>query len=346
MEALVTGGREFHSGPSGFETVLAGDIGGTTTRIGLFAVSKGRCRLIVGRDFSSRDYEGLEEVLEDFLKGRKEVDSACFGVAGPVLGRIVRLTNLPWVIRTESLREKFSFRRVAMINDLVANAYGIRMLQKGDFEVLNVGKAGKGNVALISAGTGLGEAFLFWDGRRHVPSPSEGGHADFGPRNELEVKLFRYLFSRLGHVSYERILSGEGIFNIYQFLRSLKRSGREPVWLTKKMEQEDPAAVISEMARRKKDGVCAKALDLFTSIYGGAAGNLALQILAVGGVYIGGGIAPRVVWKMKDGTFMKAFVDKGRYSDLLGRIPVKVIMNDRAALLGAAAHAVNLLAES
>ena len=346
MEALVTRRSEFRSGPSGFETILAGDIGATTTRIGLFSVSRGRCRLLRGRDFSSKDYEGLEEVLEDFLKGRKEVTSACFGVAGPVLGPTVRLTNLPWVIRTEFLRKKFSFRKVAVINDLVANSYGISMLRKGDFEVLNVGEVRKGNVALISAGSGLGEALLFWDGKRHMPSPSEGGHADFGPRNELEVKLLRYLISRLGHVSYERILSGEGILNIYQFLRSSKRSGREPGLLARRMEREDPAAVISEMARRKKDGVCVKALDLFTSVYGAAAGNLALQVLAVGGVYLGGGIAPRVVWKLKDGTFMKAFVDKGRYSDLMGRIPVKVILNDRAALLGAAAHAMYLLEES
>ena len=346
MEALVTRGSEFRSGPSGFEPVLAGDIGGTMTRIGLFAVSKGRCRLIHEKDFSSRDYEGLEEVLEDFLKGRKEVASACFGVAGPVLGQTVRLTNLPWVIRTESLRKKFSFRKVAVINDLVANAYGIPMLRKDDFEILNAGKVKKGNVALISAGTGLGESLLFWDGRRHVPSPSEGGHVDFGPRNELEMKLLRYLFSRLGHVSYERILSGEGIINIYQFLRSSKRFGREPEWLAKKMEREDPAAVISETARLKRNGLCVKALDLFASIYGAAGGNLALQVLAVGGVYIGGGIAPKVVWKLKDGTWMKAFVDKGRYSDVLGQIPVKVIMNDRAALLGAAAHATGLLEES
>jgi glucokinase len=232
---------------------------------------------------------------------------------------------------------------VEVINDLVANAYGISILKKSDFEILNVGKIKNGNQALISAGTGLGEAILFWDGQQHVPSPSEGGHAEFGPRNHLEMELFHYLSDYFDHVSYERVLSGDGLFHIYQFLKDSKRFGKEPPWLFEKMKSEDPAEVISEMARLKKNKLCMKALDLFTSIYGAAAGNLALQVMAVGGVFIGGGIAPRIIWKLKDRTFMKAFKEKGRLSHIVVPIPVKVIMNERTALLGAASRAIALL---
>jgi glucokinase len=264
-------------------------------------------------------------------------------VAGPVTEEVIIATNLPWWIDIQSLQKVLLLKKVEVINDLVANAYGISVLKKKDFEILNMGKTKKGNQALISAGTGLGEAILFWDGKQHVPSPSEGGHAEFGPRNHLEMELFHYLSDRFDHVSYERVLSGEGLFHIYQFLKNSKRSGGEPSWLSEKMKLEDPAEVISEMARLKKNNLCMKALDLFTSIYGSAAGNLALQVMAVGGVYIGGGIAPKIIWKLKDGTFMKAFKAKGRLSRIVAHIPVKVIMNDRTALLGAASRAMALL---
>jgi glucokinase len=233
-------------------------------------------------------------------------------------------------------------KKMEVINDLVANAYGISVLKKRDLETLNVGKARKGNQALISAGTGLGEAILFWDGKQHVPSPSEGGHIEFGPRNRLEMGLFNYLSERFDHVSYERVLSGEGLFHLYQFLRDSKGFGSEPPWLSEKMKEEDPAEVISDMARLKKNRLCSEALDLFTSIYGAAAGNLALQVMAVGGVFVGGGIAPKIIWKLKDGTFVKAFKDKGRLSHIVAHIPVRVIMNDKTALLGAASRAADL----
>jgi glucokinase len=184
---------------------------------------------------------------------------------------------------------------------------------------------------------------LFWDGQHHVPSPSEGGHAEFGPRNHVELELFHYLSDRFDHVSYERVLSGEGLFHIYQFLKDSKRFGSEPSWLSKKMSEDDPAEVISEMARSEKNRLCMKALDLFASIYGAAAGNLALQVMAVGGVFIGGGIAPKIIWKLKNGTFMKAFKDKGRLSHIVVHIPIKVIMNERTALLGAASRAMVLV---
>jgi glucokinase len=325
------------------EIVLAGDVGGTKTRLGLFEVTRNHLRLLLEKIYLSKNYKGLENILGDFLKGKQGIASACFGVAGPVTQEIIIATNLPWWIDIQSLQKTLPIQKVEVINDLVANAYGISVLKKSDFEILNVGKIRKGNQALISAGTGLGEAILFWDGERHVPSPSEGGHAEFGPRNHLELELFHYLSERFDHVSYERVLSGEGLSHIYQFLKDSKRFGGEPSWLLDKMKQEDPAEVISETARLKKNKLCSKALDLFTSIYGAAAGNLALQVMAVGGVFIGGGIAPKIIWKLKDGTFMKAFKNKGRLSHIVAPIPVKVIMNEKTALLGAASRAMALL---
>lgn len=325
--------------------VLAGDVGGTKTRVGLFRVTRRHFRRIFEKTFPSRDYLGLEEILRDFMKEQKEIGAACFGVAGPVIEGKVIATNLPWRLDRQSLRKNLSLEKVELINDLVGNAYGIAVLKKNDFEVLNPGKIIDGNAALLAAGTGLGQAILFWNGSRHLPSPSEGGHVEFGPRNDLEMGLFRYLSGRFGHVSYERVLSGTGLLHIYQFLRDSERFGDEPEWLFKKMAQEDPALVISETARLKKNRICMAALDLFSSIYGAAAGNLALQVMAVGGIYIGGGIAPKIVSKLKDGTFMKAFKDKGRLSEFVAHIPVRVIMNEGTALLGAASRAVELLNE-
>jgi glucokinase len=323
--------------------ILAGDVGGTNTRLGLFEITRGRLRLLFEKTYLSKNYKGLENILVDFVRGQRVIAAACFGVAGPVTEEVIVATNLPWWIDVQLLQKGLSLKKVEVINDLVANAYGISVLKKGDFEILNAGKIRKGTQALISAGTGLGEAILFWDGKQYVPSPSEGGHAEFGPRNHLEMELFNYLSDRFDHVSYERVLSGEGLFHIYQFLKDSKRFGSEPSWLSEKMKGEDPPEVISEMARFRKNKLCWKALDLFTSIYGAAAGNLALQVMAIGGVYVGGGIAPKIIWKLKDGTFIKAFKDKGRLSRIVAQIPVKVIMNERTALLGAASRATSLL---
>jgi len=328
------------------QMILAGDIGGTKTCLGLFRITNGRLHLKFEQTFLSKRYPKLEAILRDFLKDQKEIDSACFGIAGPVIEDRVVTTNLPWHLDRRSLQRELSFGNVALINDLVANAYGIALLKKSDFVLLNTGKKIKGNAVLISAGTGLGEAILFWDGKRYIPSSSEGSHAEFAPRNHLEMELLEYLFSIFHHVSYENILSGEGLFRVYQFLRDIKGYGPEPQWLSRRMAQEDSAKVISETARRRANKLCVTALNMFTSIYGAAAGNLALQAMAVGGVYVGGGISPKIIWKLKDGTFIQAFRDKGRLSDVVNRIPVKVIMNDRTALLGAAFYAMELLKES
>lgn len=323
--------------------ILAGDVGGTNTRLGLFEVTPRGLRLLLEKTYLSKKYKGLENILVDFLRQKTQIAAACFGIAGPVTEEVIVATNLPWWIDLQSLKKQLSVKKVEAINDLVANAYGISILKKEDFAILNAGRRKKGNRALISAGTGLGEAILFWDGRQFIPSPSEGGHAEFGPRNHLEMELFNYLSERFDHVSCERVLSGEGLFHIYQFLKDSKKFGSEPSWLSEKLNAEDPPAVISETARLRKNRLCVKALDLFASTYGAAAGNLALQVMAVAGVYVGGGIAPKILWKLKDGTFMKAFKDKGRLRRIVAHIPVKVIMNERTALLGAASRAIALL---
>lgn len=321
------------------KTILAGDIGGTKTRLALFALRENRLQLLKEKIYLSQAYEGIEPVLQDFLNKGEQVDSACLGVAAPITTTPIRLTNLPWTIHVPLLQRRFGIKRLEILNDLLATAYGISLLKKTDFETLHIGKRRKGNIGLLAAGTGLGEAILFWDGHQHIPSPSEGGHVEFGPRNPLEIELLQYLSKRFGHVSYERILSGPGLLHIYQFLKTSKKFSREPHWLRKMMEQNDPAVVISETARQKKNKLCDMALEIFTSIYGAAAGNLALHVMALGGIYLGGGIAPKILWKLKEGAFMKAFMEKGRYSELMAQIPVKVIMNERTALLGAAFRA-------
>jgi glucokinase len=323
--------------------ILAGDVGGTKTRLGVFHAAGQTPRLIRMRDFQSSRYPGLETIVGIFINTKESISAACFGVAGPVVSGTAKATNLPWKVSVTSLKNVLSIERVSLINDLVANANGITVLSPGDFSVLNRGRRIDGNKALLSAGTGLGAAIMFWDGKQYIPSPSEGGHVEFGPRNRLDLNLLQHLFERFGHVSYERVLSGAGLFNIYQFLRDRGKDGVEPVWLRARFEKEDPAAVIANNARLKKSRLCSAALDLFASIYGSAAGNLALQAMATGGVYIGGGIAPKIIWKLRDGTFIKAFQDKGRLSSIVGRIPVKVVMNDRAALLGAAVRAMTTL---
>jgi glucokinase len=325
-------------------SILAGDIGGTKTRLGLFSVShKGLC-LISERTFASGEYKNLEGILADFLGTDGDISSACLAIAGPLVGPIItRTTNLPWIVHKTSIQENFSLPILSIVNDLVANAYGISLLEKSDFAILNKGIPKKGNGALISAGTGLGMAMLCWNGKGHIFSPSEGGHAEFGPGNSLEMELLRYLSERFGHVSYERILSGAGIVNIYNFLKHSGRFGAEPKWLSEKMCNGNPASAIASTARLKKSRICSMAMDMFASIYGAAAGNLALQAMAVNGIYIGGGIAPKMIWKLNDGSFMTSFTNKGRFSQFMTRIPVKVILNDRAALMGAALYALHSL---
>lgn len=330
-------------------TILAGDIGGTKTVLSLFICEKEGMRLIREEVFASRQFQDFGDVLKAFLKNeRVPIRQACLGVAGPVLHGRSETTNLPWCVDAAQIARLFAIPSVSLLNDLEATAYGSMILEEKDYFVLNEGEsepealspgaATRGNRAIISAGTGLGEVILFWNGARHQPSASEGGHSDFAPRNPLEVALLTYLWKEYARVSYERVLSGPGLFNVYRFLKETGH-GKEPAWLCERLASEDPAAVVSETALSGKSVLCRKALDLFVSIYGAEAGNLALKGLATGGVYVGGGIAPKILQKLRDGTFLNAFIDKGRFAPLMRRIPIRIILNEKIPLLGAAHYA-------
>jgi glucokinase len=328
----------------GRNLVFAGDIGGTKTELALFSVLGDKLRIESQQRFPSKRYSGLVPVLQDYLSGtHPKIDAACFGIAGPVVDGKVITPNLPWMIDVEDVRRALKLNAVTLLNDLEAAAYGIFTLENEEFFTLNEGiMRHAGSKALIAAGTGLGQAILYDDGRHFHPLASEAGHADFAPRNEIEIDLLRYLIACFGHVSYERVLSGPGIVNIYRFLKQV-RGMAEPLELRERIAiAEDDAAVISQAALANEFEICVTALDLFVSVYGAEAGNLALRAKSVRGLYIGGGIAPKILAKLNDGTFMRAFTDKGRYADLLAKIPVQVVLNDQAALRGAAYFAAFL----
>jgi glucokinase len=328
--------------------ILAGDIGGTNTRLALIEAGDGQLRIQFEKTFPSREKTSLEAALAEFLALYDcDLVRASFGIAGPVRNGRCEATNLPWVVDARTVAKQLRLKRVGLMNDLVANAYGISLLPVRDFEVLNKGvRNATGNRAIISAGTGLGEAGMFWDGKGHLPFASEGGHADFAPRNRLEMELLDYSMRRYGRVSYERLVSGPGLPHVYAFLRDTGKF-EEPPWLSEALRQGDhPAQTISQLAIAKKCPLCVHALDLFVSLYGAEAGNLALKLMATGGVYLGGGIAPKIIAKLREPGFMNAFTAKGRMRPLLQDIPVRVILNPKTALLGAAAHAAFDLQES
>jgi glucokinase len=325
--------------------ILAGDVGGTKVNLALYDFVDGELKHLRDKQFWAKEYSGLEDIVKEFVVSEK-VTAACFGVPGPVREGRLRLTNLPWTLDSRELGLNLKIDYVFLINDLQANGYGIAELTPEQIYTLSEGDARQiGNRALISAGTGLGEAFMIWDGRDYVPYPSEGGHADFAPRNEDEFDLLRFLKQKYnGRISFERVVSGPGLTNVYEFLRDV-RGVEEPASLAQRMAEEDPNAVITELAMAAKSEICEKTLDMFVSAYGAEAGNLALKVLSAGGMYVGGGIAPRILEKLKDGTFMKAFVDKGRVSQLLVHMPVRVILESKTALIGAAAYAEARAAE-
>ncbi len=347
--------------------ILAGDIGGTKTHLALYEWKDERIDPVRLETFHSRDYGSLDEILTEFLtpptpptpidelgaspgEGVEvpappepvKLDAACFGVAGPVIQNHCHATNLPWIVDGAALAKQFDIPTVQLLNDLEATAHGLLLLRPEELHQLNPGKpaSDKQAIALIAAGTGLGEAILFWDGQRYKPMPSEGGHADFAPNNDNEIELLRHVRGHYLHVSYERVLSGPGLLAIYEYVRDAKKN--EPTWLAEKVAAGDAAAAIAEAALKGQADIAKQALDLFVSIYGAEAGNLALKAMALNGVYVGGGIAPKILEKLKDGTFMKAFTNKGRYKRLMSNMPVYVVLNDRTALLGAASTAARL----
>jgi glucokinase len=305
---------------------IAGDIGGTHTRLALF--DPGAPGPVALEVYSSRDHDGLEAMVRAFLDTHPaHVERACFGVAGPVRNGHVKTTNLAWPVDARRVAEVLGVDHVGLVNDLYANAYGIADLGPADIETLREGDPSVGgNAAVISAGTGLGEAGLFWDRRRYHVFATEGGHTDFAPRDDTEAALRAFLARRHPHVSYERVCSGIGLVAIHDFLCDKEAASTDHA----------DASAITKAALDGSDAVCVRALDMMVSIYGAEAGNLALKLLATGGIYVGGGIAPRILAKLQEGGFLEALDAKGRFADLLSRIPVHVILNDRTALLGAA----------
>ncbi|GJL54803.1 MAG: glucokinase [Nitrospirales bacterium] len=352
--------------------ILAGDIGGTKTLLAIFDWHDSRVEPIREDSFWSQDYESLEAIITEFLEEedgapssdadeddetsdaspgpprlsseeiRASLTAACFGVPGPVINNTCKATNLPWVIKGETLADFLGVNGVRLVNDLEATASGLLVLRPDEMESLtpSVPAKSSGTRTLLAAGTGLGEATLFWDGTRYHVCPSEGGHADFAPNSDREIELLRYLRSSYLHVSYERVLSGPGLHTLYQFLRDTNKN--EPTWFAESLPTGDPSTLITDAALAGKPEICVEAMNLFISIYGAEASNMALNTLSYGGVYLGGGIAPKILPLLSEGGFMKAFLAKGRYKRLLSKIPVQVILNPQAALLGAASVAAQL----
>jgi glucokinase len=325
--------------------ILAGDVGGTKTALGLFRrAAGGAVTALHEATLPSREFASLDLAVRQFLTAAPAVaiGVACFGVAGPVVDGRAVATNLPWVLDEASLARDIPVARVRLLNDLEATAHGVLALPDSALFTLQQGRAQPGQLAVIAAGTGLGEAFVVPQDDHAVVVASEGGHTDFAPRTDLEINLLRALRTEFGRVSYERVVSGPGLVNVYRFLRRAAGAS-EPAWLAARMAAEDPAAVITEVGLERGDAVCVATLDMFVAVYGAEAGNLALKTLAVGGVFVAGGIAPRLRTRLADGAFMTAFRDKGRLSPLLAQIPVHLVLEPRTALLGAARVACGMV---
>ncbi len=321
---------------------LAGDIGGTKTHLALYQDRGGKSLCIKDQKFPSQEFADLETIVKEFLKGEVP-EKACFGIAGPVKNGKSQATNLPWLIDASHMSKSLGIKKISLINDLEANAYGIRLLSEDEIVTLNVGDPkAMGNQALVSPGTGLGEAGIFFDGDKHWPFACEGGHTDFAPRNELEDELLDYLRNRFNHVSYERILSGPGLCNLYQFFIDTKKE-EEDHEILQAISSRSAPHLITEKGVAGTSRACVRALELFVSIYGSEAGNTALKLFALGGVYLGGGIAPKIVDTLKTGEFMESFTAKGRFQGLLSSIPVYIVLNDSTALLGAMFYCKNVM---
>jgi glucokinase len=325
--------------------LLAGDVGGTKTDLGIFSSEQGPRVPLAEASFPSARYPSLEALVREFLEQtRLRVSHASFGVAGPVVAGQARITNLPWVIDEKSLRKTLQLSCVHLLNDLDAIAHAVPSLDPLDLDTLNPGTPVSGGaIAVIAPGTGLGEAFLTWNGARYRAHPSEGGHADFAPTTALQLDLLRYLMERFSHISYERVCSGRGLPNIYAYLRA-RGDAQEPAWLAEQLASaEDPAPVIVNAALAEEPpALCVATLETFVSILGAEAGNLVVKVLATGGVYLAGGIPRRILPALKHERFMQAFRGKGRLSGLLDRVPVRVILNPKVGLLGAASHGLSL----
>jgi glucokinase len=318
--------------------ILAGDVGGTKTNLALYEGTRDHLRFLSGATFVSADYPSAEKVIEEFLlKEKQKPDHLCLGVAGPVIEGKVELTNLSWVINVDDLRKAAGTDSVGLINDLEATAYGLATQSPDDFINIQEGDTRGGNMAIIAPGTGLGEAGLFWDKSCYRPYPTEGGHCDFSPRTDLDIDLYKHLESIHGIVSWERLVSGPAIYDIFKFLCKRQRHS-EPAWLTEKFDEEDPSAIISQSAMEKTDAVCVETMRLFVRYFAREASNLTLKMKAIGGLFLGGGIPPKIAPLLKDGYFLKHYMDTDRMQHLLRDVPIRIILNQKTALLGAACY--------
>jgi glucokinase len=327
-------------------TLLAGDIGGTKTRLAVFSAAGGPRTSLAQAEFPSAHYPALEAIIREFLTGAGiPVNYACFDVAGPVLEGKAKVTNLPWIIDADSICAELQCGGVWLLNDLEALARAVPLLEAEDLETLNAAAPAPGGaIAVIAPGTGLGEGFLTWNGARYQAHPSEGGHADFAPTNELEIGLLQYLQRKYSHVSFEWVCSGKGMPNIYHYLRDSGYAPETPAVARRLAAAEDPTPVIAAAALdpRAPCPLCAATFHLFVAVLGAEASNLALKVLATGGVYLGGGIPKRILPLLRGGPFMEAFTRKGRFHDLLAQIPVHVILRKGAAMLGTAQYGLEM----
>jgi glucokinase len=324
---------------------LAGDIGGTKTRLALFSHENRACEALEKETFFNQDHDSLEAILQVYLQDKQyQISGASFGIAGPIIGNRARVTNLSWVVDKDSLQGYLGGVEVHLLNDLHALSSAVPNLQSGEIEELIPGETvAQGAIGVIAPGTGLGEGFLIWDGKRYQPHPSEGGHTSFGPETSLQLELLNYMDNIYNHVSYERVCSGLGIANLYAFLRDVKGL-EEPGWLLEQLQEAaDPTPVIAEVALEGKAEICVQTMDLFVSILGSEAGNLALKLLATGGIYLGGGIPRRIMPLLRGESFRQGFLDKGRFADMLTRVPVYVITHPHAGVFGAACHGLQNL---
>jgi glucokinase len=338
--------------------ILAGDVGGTKVHLALYNFADGKLQQVRDEKMPSQEFASLDAAVEGFLTQvsearpgapaveREQIVAACFGCPGPVKDGRLKLTNLPWTLDERELAKALGIQHIFLINDLEANGYGIPELAAESVVSLHEGdKDAVGHRGLIAAGTGLGEALLIWDGKKHRPIPSEGGHCDFAARTDREIALLEYLRKMLGgRVSWERVVSGIGIKNVYAYLRDVEKL-EEPQWLSDRMKTEDPNAVIGQCAEDGSSPLCYETMQTFAAAYGAETGNIALKVLAVGGMYLGGGIAPKAMKTLGGGGFVQAYLDKGRLAPVVEAMPVRVILDETCALLGAAAYAEAKAAE-
>ena len=346
--------------------ILAGDIDDTKTYLALYDWKEDRVEPTREEKFYNSDFESFEEILSEFFEphedqsdldetenepdvdsptkadagGDEPIEAACFGVAGPIIDNRCRATNIPWSFDGQKLAQHFNIPKVQLLNDVETMAHGVLTLRPEETKLLNGQPQQSGTKVLVAPGTGLGEAIIYWDGNHFHPMPTEGGHASFAPTSDIEIDLLRYIRTSFLHVNVERVLSGDGLYTIYQFLRDTKKN--EPTWFAELIPTGDPPTLIVEAALNGKPDICVQALDLFLSILGAEAGNLALKTLALGGVYLGGGIVPHIIQALKGERFVQSFIAKGRHKRLLSSIPIHAILNDQAGLLGAASVAARI----